>query len=232
MRSDRQRHGMTIIELMVVLAIVAALIGVGTALFRSWNADQRVKSAARDVGDLLIRGRAEAIRTGTPHLVFIGTDDAGAPLVSNGRPVAAMLIADLDGDAQIDPGEEIDHVDIVPGGLVAYGRSLAGATLAPGDPFKGTPLEGSVLEQNTPGNFQHPTNPNLIDSWVLFRPDGTPRAAVNNGAGGTTLGTVGSGSGAIYVTNARDRTRDYAVVMAPLGAVQVLRWDPTAAAWR
>jgi prepilin-type N-terminal cleavage/methylation domain-containing protein len=232
MRSDRQRHGMTMLELMVVLAIIGALIGVATAVFRSWNADQRVKGAARDVGDLLIRGRAEAIRTGTPHMVFIGFDDAMNPLTWNGKPVAALLIADLDGDAQIDPGEDIDHVDIVPGGLVGYGRSLAGVTLAPGDPFKGTALEGSVLEQNTPGNFQHPTNPNLIEPWVLFRPDGTPRAAINNGGGGTTLGTVGSGSGAVYITNARDLTRDYAVVMAPLGGIQVLRWDPTAAAWR
>lgn len=233
MASDRHhRAGMTMIELMVVLAIAAVLVGIATAMFRSWNADQRVKAATRDVSDLLLLGRAEAIRTGTSHLVFIGQDDAGNPLVWNGQQVAAMLVADLDGDAQIDAGEYRDSVPLDTTGTVGWGRSLAGTNLAPGDPFDGTALEGSVLEANTPGNFRHPTNPNLIQPWVLFWPDGTPRAAVNDGGGGTTLGTVGTGAGAVYITNARDGSRDHAVVMQPLGGVQVLRWDPQANAWR
>lgn len=228
----RHQAGMTIVELMIVLAIAAALVGITSTLFGSWNANQRVMSAVRDVGDLMIRGRAEAIRTGTNHIVFVGQDDALNPLQWNGQPIAAMLIADLDGDAQIDANEHRDHVPLEPGVAVGWGRSQAGAVLAPGDPFSGTPLEGSVLEANTPGNFRHPTNANLIQPWVLFMPDGTPRAAVNDGGGGTTIGTVGTGAGAVYVTNVRDGSRDLAVVMAPLGGVQVFRWDSGVNQWR
>lgn len=234
MQRDRRRSGMTTIELMVVLGIAAVLTTIGTITFRSWSNDQAAKTAVRGVGDLLIRARAEAIRTGTNHMVFIGQDHGGNPLVWGGRPQAAMLIADLDGDAEMDlPNEHRDALVADPAGRVAWGRSLAGVTLAPGDPFSGTALEGSVLEANTPGNFRHPTNPNLIQPWVLFMPDGTPRAAVSTGPGNpATVGTVGTGGGAVYVTNARQGTRDHAVVMQPLGSVQVVRWDRGVGAWQ
>jgi len=233
MRRDRRRSGFTTIELMVAVVIAGVLTAIGVVGFQGWMNDQRVKSGARSVGDLLILGRSEAIRTGNNHMVFVGQDHAGNPLVWNGDPQAAMLIADLDGDAQVDlPGERRDSFDADAAGRVAFGRSLAGTALAPGDPFQGTALEGSAQEQNSPGNFRHPANPGQILSWVLFMPDGTPRAAVNNGGGSANIGTVGSGGGAVYVTNAREGSRDHAVVMQPLGSVQVLRWNRSTNAWQ
>ncbi|MEE8386917.1 MAG: hypothetical protein V3S01_13465, partial [Dehalococcoidia bacterium] len=151
-------------------------------------------------------------------------------------PAWALAIADPNGNAAPDAGEVRHDVPVpVPGTGVAYGRSL-GRTLVPrnagvlmGDPFQGTPQEGTLLELNSPGNFRDPTNPAGIQSMVLFAADGTPRSVAPDGFGGSIIGTIGSGDGAIYVT---DGKREFAAVMAPLGAVRVFNWDAAAGQWR
>ena len=64
--------------------------------------------------------------------------------------------------------------------------------------------------------------------WVMFGPDGVP--VTFNGGGGVcgVVGGLGSGGGGFYLT---DGERDYAVVISPIGAVRVHRWNPDAAAW-
>ncbi|MCG8591670.1 MAG: hypothetical protein MJE66_20420 [Proteobacteria bacterium] len=100
-------------------------------------------------------------------------------------------------------------------------------SLADEDPFNDTALEGTQDEIDSAGNFRHPTVATEINSWVLFTADGTPRAMQPNG-GGANIGTVGTGDGAIYVSDGR---RDYAVVVAPLGGIRVRSWQ-TGTGWR
>ena len=59
----------------------------------------------------------------------------------------------------------------------------------------------------------------------MFRPDGMPRAFP---PGRLQSEPVGGGGGAVYVTSG---TRDYAVVLAPLGSVRVHAWNRGATAW-
>ena len=61
--------------------------------------------------------------------------------------------------------------------------------------------------------------------WVVFLPDGMPRAF---STGPFAAGAVGAGGGAVYVSSG---TRDYAVVLAPLGGVRVHSWNRGASAW-
>lgn len=58
----------------------------------------------------------------------------------------------------------------------------------------------------------------------MFRGDGIP---VTFDAG-CNVGTIGSGNGAVYVTNG---DRDYAVVLTALGAVRVHAWNAVEGAW-
>jgi hypothetical protein len=56
-------------------------------------------------------------------------------------------------------------------------------------------------------------------------PDGIPRSF---SIGPFTLGDAVSGDGAVYVTSG---SRDYAVVLTPLGSVRVHAWNPGGGAW-
>ena len=236
---SRRRHGQgfTLVELMIVTAIASVVVSAGVVSFNSWASNQRAKTSARQIQDLLMVGRAEAIRTGVNHIAIFDQDVSGNDLMLEDgvTQVAALLIQDVDGDGRIDSGERRHHVNQAPAGTdVAYGRSFA-TTLVPndtgammGDPFDGTSVEGSSAELASAGNFRHPITSTTVNSWVLFAPDGTPRSVVPQGPG-ISMGSVGSGDGAIYVTNG---VQDFAVVMAPLGGTRLLRWDSQNGTWR
>lgn len=231
----RTRAGFTLIEVSVVLGIVAVLAATGGIAFNRWTENQRARRAIKQVADLLFVGRSESIRTGQNHIAFFDTDTSGAPLMDRhaATRVAAVLIADLNGDFKIDVGEHRIVVPMVNGTNLSWGRANApnliprngGATL--GDPFSGTAVENSKPELDSAGNFRHPVIPTTVQSWVLFAPDGTPRAFHPTAT--TQIAGIGTGDGAVYVNNGE---RDYAVVMSALGAVKTFGWDAAAGQWR
>ena len=238
MRARTERAGaFTLIELMIVTAIVGVVLSAGVTGFSTWTSTQRAKSSARQIQDLLMIARAEAIRSGVNHIVYFNQDTAGDALIleDGSTRAVALLIEDANGNGKPDSGEIEQHVPQAPAGSgVSFGRTRA-TTLVPsaagaqmGDPFDGTSVEGSGAEVASAGNFRHPSAGTRVQSWVLFAPDGTPRSVVPNGPG-TSTGSVGSGDGAIYVTNGRE---DYAVVMAPLGGTRLYRWNPADSEWR
>jgi prepilin-type N-terminal cleavage/methylation domain-containing protein len=237
-RAARAQRGITLVELALVLVIISILAGGAALSLGGWATNLRARHAARDMADILNLGRAESIRTGTPHVAFFAMDTAGNPLLGEdgATRVWAVLVADNDGDLLIDPGELRATVPSPPAGTnLQYGRAV-GRPLVPrnvgarmGDPFWNTGVEGTAEETNSPANFRHPNDPNDVQNWVLFAPDGTPRSARPDGVGGTVTGAIGSGDGAIYVTNGE---REYSVVMAPLGGVRVFQWDIAGAQWR
>ncbi len=135
-----------------------------------------------------------------------------------------MMLALRDGppatsNCKIDGGEGTRTMGTELG--LNWGVSEA-TTRAPGDegaaPFTPPQSSGST--------FADPSS-NPIN-WLLFRPDGIPVAFT--GAGGVcgTVGRLGGGGGALYITNGR---RDFSVVISPLGNVRVRSWPRGGAAW-
>jgi len=235
----RAQAGMTLVEVMIVGALIGVMVGVGAFASRNWWSNETVRAASRQVADLLLMGRSESIRTATNHIAYFNLDPNDNPLVlADGTRVPALLIADLNGNGLPDAGEQRGFVPFADqnAGLF-FGRSVA-STLVPntgaggrvliGDPFDETPVEGTSVETDSAGNFRHPTNAALVNSWVLLSPNGTPRSVIPV-AGVATTGPMGSGDGAVYISNG---TRDYAVVLAPLGGVRTYSWDKTTASWR
>ena len=55
-------RGFTLIELIIVVAIVAVLLGIGVPSFKSFVAGQRVKTAAADFSLSAVQTRSEAIK--------------------------------------------------------------------------------------------------------------------------------------------------------------------------
>jgi prepilin-type N-terminal cleavage/methylation domain-containing protein len=226
LRRRRLQPGFTLIEVMVVVGLVTIVIGLSVSVFASLRQAQRVKAAARSVGNLLHVARAEAIRTGNRHVVYFGnpgtTDPSGTAIEFNGQWVPVLLIDDGPpdtSDCRIDAGEAVDAV--LPQDGLSWGVSRATAAV-PSDsgaaPFDPVGWDGAT--------FDDPTNAKT--NGVLFGPDGVP--VTFTGALGScgALGKVGSAGGGLYVT---DGERDYAVVLTPLGGVRVHAWAAGAGTW-
>ena len=216
----RNQAGLTLIELVVVLAVVSALIATAAFGISGWAQDQRLKTSARAVSDAFMLGRAEAIRSGNSHLVVFGLGElnntyADIVIVNDDRPDLA--------DCSIASSEIVHRVNLEKGVTWGTTASLAGTTVAPSDQGLavgntqfGSSFTTAALDPNTPA------------SWVIFQPDGVPLLFSTNGSDCTQIGLRGEGGGGIYVTNAR---RDYAIVLTPLGTSRVLGWNPSANNW-
>jgi prepilin-type N-terminal cleavage/methylation domain-containing protein len=216
----RNQAGLTLIELVVVLAVISALIATATLGISGWAQNQRLKTSARAVSDAFMLGRAEAIRSGNSHLVVFGLGElnntyADIVIVNDDRPDLA--------DCSIASSEIVHRVNLEKGVTWGTTASLAGTTVAPSDQGLavgntqfGSSFTTAALDPNTPA------------SWVIFQPDGVPLLFSTNGSDCTQIGLRGEGGGGIYVTNGR---RDYAIVLTPLGTSRVLGWNPSSNNW-
>jgi len=218
-RARRRHAGFSMIEIVVALAIIAVMAAIGAPQLQQLVANQRVKSAARSIADAFLLARSEAIRTGNAHIVFLSADGSaldGSALGAEPRTGIWPALVVNDGG----PGDwncAIDDTDpavgIPPETGVAWGYTIAGGARAPGDDNAADPASGVT--------FEYRGNPVAA---VLFRGDGIPLTF----DAACTLGTIGSGGGAVYVTNG---ARDYAVVLSPLGAVRVHAFNSGVDAW-
>jgi prepilin-type N-terminal cleavage/methylation domain-containing protein len=210
--------GFTLIEMMVAIAVIAAVILIVATRLDRWRDIEAVKSAARSVEGAFAYARGEAIRTGNHHILFIRTDIAGNPLEdAEGNRVPILILDDgrpgsADQNCQIDAGENFEVVRLERG--VAFGATAASVP-APLD-VGGSPFAGGSSFSDTDGN---PAD------WVLFRPDGMPRSIDATCA----VGALGSGGGGVYLSNAE---RDAAIVLSPLGAARVFAWNSETVQWR
>jgi prepilin-type N-terminal cleavage/methylation domain-containing protein len=215
MAGQKRRTGFTLIEIMIVVAIVGVITLASVPAFNSWTQNTRTRAAARSMADLLLLARSQAIRSSIDHLVFFQTDADGAALTdSNGNEVLALLTRDLNGDGMPTANEYMASVPIDSAAGLSWGFNMASLS-APGDP-------DATMTRNW--TFREPDGATPAN-WVLFRPDGLPRAFK---VGSFERGEVGSGAGAVYLTSGR---RDYAIVLAPLGGVRVESWNAGGGQW-
>ncbi|MEM7412965.1 MAG: hypothetical protein AAF430_22225 [Myxococcota bacterium] len=219
MRSDlarKRQAGLSIVELVIVAAIIAFVTALAVPNFLRWSDDERVKSAARSVSDAFNLARSEAIRTGDNHLLIFGMAlSATEPIVvvNDGPQTTA--------NCTIDANEVVHFVAAAQGVNWGTSTGAANGTLGPDD--------AGALPANvaTGWTFSDAGGANTA-SWILFQADGIPRTFTASGGACTAIGTAGQGGGGIYLTN---NNRDYAVVLRPLGTARVHKWDPNASAW-
>jgi prepilin-type N-terminal cleavage/methylation domain-containing protein len=225
----RSRSGMTLVELMVVVALMAAILALAVPAVSEWMGNQRARAAARSLADLLQLARSEAIRTGNRYVLFFGnpgsTDAAGNPVEMGGAWVPVLLINDgppVSSDCQIGAGEALDAIGAVD--EMSWGVSWANTKVstdsgaAPFNPSPPPDWDGAT--------FADPSHAKV--NWLLIRPDGIPVGFSGAAAGCGTIGGVGSGGGAFYVTNGE---RDFAIVLSPLGGVRLHLWNRAAGVW-
>ncbi|HEX9813656.1 MAG TPA: prepilin-type N-terminal cleavage/methylation domain-containing protein [Myxococcota bacterium] len=216
----KHRAGVTLIELVVVIGIIAALAAAAIPSIQDMIERRRLQGFARDLGNMFQIARSQAVRTGNYHIVFFGplgtADPAGTVLVDSvGATVPLLILNDgspATANCHIDGGEGRETIPLP--NQVGFGVSEANAKV-PTDtgtaPF--SPPQASGTTASDPSN--NPTN------WVLFRPDGIPVGFDPTSTTCGTIGDTGTGGAGLYVTSGG---RDYAVTLAPLGSVRVHTW--------
>ena len=209
-RTVSKSSGFTLLEIMVVVAIIGVLAALAVPNYARWRDDERVKAAARMAVDAMNLARTEAIRTGDNHIVFFGVDINGTNLPGD---TVVRVLQDTNADCDRDAGEAI--YDYTADDSVQPGTTATSAhPLDTGN--TGNYTTGSTFVQEKAGNPQ---------AWfVLFGPDGIPVRLGDN----CDTGITGTGGGAIYITNGR---RSYAILLTPLGGTRTSPWEPENAQW-
>jgi type IV fimbrial biogenesis protein FimT len=221
---NRSQSGFTIIELMIVIAIAAAMVALGYPSWQRVNDNIRLRAAARAVQDTFNYAREQAVRTGRRHLVFAQTgaaiDACGAAI-----PNPLLVLDDVDQDCCIDAAEprwvpeEIMNPAVQQ--TASWGVTNAGARVAE-DTGTGAMTTGSTFTRFGGGPA----------SGVAFRGDGIPVAM----SAACNAGSIGSGGGGFYFTNGRPglpatERRDLAVILTPIGTAKVYSYEAATARW-
>jgi type II secretory pathway pseudopilin PulG len=204
---------MTLLELVVGLVVLGVMLALGAATLGRWADDQRAASSARDVADAFALARAEALRTGSNHIVAFAVETGLSGITSD--VVIANDGAPVNANCRIAADEIVHRFTLGRG--VSYGTDpdLANGSAAPDD-------SGASGNQAAGASFTEPDGGDA--SWVVFMSDGLPRRFSENATAAppcSDVGPVGDASGGIYLTNGN---RDYAVVLSPLGSARVHRW--------
>jgi type IV fimbrial biogenesis protein FimT len=111
-RSPTAQRGLSLIEVLIVMAIAAILLGIGVPLFTSTVASARASSAANSLLAAIELARAEALRRGAAVAVCPSADAAGtacgAGAASADWSAGWLVWVDNGGTAgAIDAGEEL-----------------------------------------------------------------------------------------------------------------------------
>lgn len=97
MPTPPETDGFTLLELMVVVALIALFVGISYPEFSRWTEKQRLAGDARQLHGLMQSARSQAIETGTSVVVRFGK--------GRGETGTFMAFFDPNGNATQDSGE-------------------------------------------------------------------------------------------------------------------------------
>ncbi|GAA0692955.1 hypothetical protein GCM10009104_20230 [Marinobacterium maritimum] len=123
---SRKRHqGFSVIEMMVAIAVLSIIVGIGIPSFKSMMDRSRIDAAADDLADGLRYARSEALQRNTK----VTLKDAGSGFVSGWSVVAGSDT--LRKNSGMSSGVTTSHVDgngVSKGDISFDGRGVASAS--------------------------------------------------------------------------------------------------------
>ncbi|MDJ0926956.1 MAG: GspH/FimT family pseudopilin [Gammaproteobacteria bacterium] len=183
-------EGVTLIELMVVLAVLATVLSVGIPAFNQFTAANRMTASVNDVMAALQLARSEAIkRRGTVTVCASANPEAVIPAcaASGGLTQGWIVFTDLNSNAAVDPGEPI-----LASGAAAPADIAANSSFANGG--AGNPCYAAFGDDGRLANLAAPPSANLTDlqfcdhrgnvdtgggiaagRWIRLSPNGRPQ---------------------------------------------------------
>ncbi len=222
--SGTRSSGFSILELMVVVAIIAIVSAMVAPSLRAYGVRESARANAQKIAAVLSEARALAIDRGTNYLVLFTTPMLLRNPVTGVAPPIAQVVQDVNNNWAVNAGiDVVRNVFAAPDSKPAV--TLYGVGGAP--PFTTSPLApedvpgGGLADLSALANGT--TFPNFAGSTAVgFTPRGIP-VDLN------TTTVPGSGAGAFYITD-NDKAV-YATVLMPLGGVRVRVLDPGLNNW-
>ncbi len=97
-RNQKRARGMSLVEVLVVIAIMGVILSVAVPRTQRWMDDQKAAAMARSISNAFHIAHQSARRTGRNHIVFFSPggagDTAGNPLVNAAGDSVPVLILD------------------------------------------------------------------------------------------------------------------------------------------
>lgn len=87
------QNGFTLVELMVVVAVIGIILAVATLNFHQLNEKYRVESATKEIHSLLMRARNDASRTNTSRSVALTAHDVTSGTITANFPQFTLTFA-------------------------------------------------------------------------------------------------------------------------------------------
>jgi len=98
----KAQYGFTLVELMIVVAIIGILLAIVALSFTQWNDKYTVESYTKEIHSILMKARNDAANTNTQRLVTLtANNQVQVTQDDNGNGVVDVT----DGNGVVDPGE-------------------------------------------------------------------------------------------------------------------------------
>lgn len=97
----KAQSGFTLVELMIVVAIIGIVLAIATMNFTQWNDKYTVESYTKEIHSILMRARNDAANTNTQNLVTLAANQVQVTLDDD----EDGIIEATDGNGVVDAGE-------------------------------------------------------------------------------------------------------------------------------
>lgn len=177
-RARRQQRGLTLIEAMVTLTVLAILVTAAAPPFASWAANAKVRSVAEQLENSLRLAQVEAIRRNRQTVIVLTdqTPQLGATPVADGQAWYVRSLPLLGGETATDDDYIHDNSSARQGGVSITGPALAC--------FNSIGRQVSNSATGLGADCVAPTNASTPQTYTLTTPNATRSLQVQVYLGG------------------------------------------------
>ena len=108
MRDEKRRRGITLPELMVVIAMVGILVSIASTYFYGWVQKNRQREATYELASIIRHARAKALELGNRIAIKVSIGGE-VDLDSDGKDEDYILFVDANKDSNFTAGETVIH---------------------------------------------------------------------------------------------------------------------------